>query len=347
MRKKSMLMVFCVAMLALVLALTGCGGNNAGPTPEPPGEQIEYVTPTSMVIGGASIGGTYYLYGQAWANVTADATGIPTSVEVTDGPNHNMINIQDGEFELGMVTMGVAYEGWNGLEAWTGGIKHTDIRALFPMYNTYVHWIVDTASGIESIRDMEGKRVGMGPAAGTIGTFGPRFFAELGITYINSHGGISELMDSQQDGMLDANGFAAGIPVSAFKQYEVTKGAANVRIIGIEAADRDILKAAYPFFSDTVIPASKYDSLTEDLETLGVYNVAIGHKTLHPDVVYEMVKAVMENNAAMMAGHVSAEETVPENFKYMDIIPLHPGAIRYFEEKGYTIPANLIPPEGK
>jgi len=47
----------------------------------------------------------------------------------------------------------------------------------------------------------------------------------------------------------------------------------------------------------------------------------------------------------MKAGHAAAAETLIENFKYMDIIPLHPGAIKYYKEKGLTIPAHLIPPE--
>jgi uncharacterized protein len=345
MRKKSVWILLCVAILVLSLALAGCTKETAPPVD--PGEKIDYVTPTSMVIGGASVGGTYFLYGQAWANLAQEALGIPVTVEVTDGPNHNMINIQDGEFELGMVTMGVAYEGWNGLETWTGGLAHTDIRSLFPMYNTYFHWIVDVSSGIESLSDMAGKRVGMGPAAGTIGTFGPRFFNILGIQAQLSNGGIGDLVENQGDGLLDANGFAAGIPVSAFSQYEVTKGAQNVRFIGIEAADRAKIKEVYPYFADTFIPADVYSALSADLETLGVYNIAIGHKTLDPELVYNMVKAVMENNAGMVAGHVSAKETLDENFIYMDIIPMHPGAIRYFEEKGFTIPAHLIPPEGK
>lgn len=349
MRKKSLLVVLCVTTLVVVLALAGCG-RQATPTPAPepspaPVETFEKVAPDSLVIGTASVGGTYYLYGQGWANLAAEALGIPVSVEVTDGPNHNLILIQDGDLYLGMTTMGPAYEAWNGLEDWTGGIEHKDVRALFPMYNTYFHWIADAGKGINSLRDMEGKRVGSGPAAGTIGTFGPRFFNLLGINATIVHGGIGDLVENQGDGLLDANGFAAGIPVSAFKQYEVTKGPQNVVFIGIDGEDREKIKAEWPYFSNAVIPAGTYDALTEDLETIGVWNIAIASKYLDDEYVYKMVKAVLENNEAMVAAHTAAAETLAENFKYMDIIPLHPGAIRYFKEKGFTIPDHLIPPE--
>jgi TRAP transporter TAXI family solute receptor len=351
MRKKSLWLLLCVATLVLALALAGCGGGGESTTPpaeEDPGEEvseIQYEKPSTLVIGSASVGGTYYLYGQAWANVASEALGIPVSVEVTDGPNHNLIGIQDKQFRLGMATMGPAYEAWNGLEDWTGGIEHKDVRALFPMYNTYFHWVADADSGIQSLRDMEGKKVGLGPAAGTIGTFGPRFLDLLGITAEVSHGGIGDLVENQGDGMLDANGFAAGIPVSAFTQYEVTKGPENVVFIGIDGEDREAVKKEWPYFANAKIPAGTYSALSEDLETVGVWNIAIAHKTLDVDMVYEMVKAVLENNEAMLNGHASASETLAENFEYMDIIPLHPGAIKYFKEKGYDIPERLIPPE--
>lgn len=353
MRKKSLLIAFCIAMLVLMLALAGCGGGGSTTPPTPPPAEepevpdFETVAPGNLTVGTASVGGTYYLYGQGWANVAQEALGIPVSVEVTDGPNHNLILIQDGEIMLGMTTMGPAYEAWNGLEAWTGGIEHTDVRSLFPMYNTYVHYIADAGKGINSLRDMEGKRVGLGPSAGTIGTFGPRFFDILGINANVQHGGIGDLVENQGDGLLDANGFAAGIPVSAFVQYEVTKGPENVVFIGIDGEDREAIKAEYPYFSNAIIPADKYAALNEDLQTIGVWNVAIASKFLDEEYVYKIVKATLENNQAMMDGHAAAVETLAENFEYMDIVPLHPGAMRYFEEKGYTIPAHLIPPEAK
>jgi TRAP transporter TAXI family solute receptor len=347
-KRKAVFVVICIAMV-MVLALAGCGQKTPapGPGPAPPGpEKIDKVAPTSMVIGSASVGGTYYLYAGAWASLAQEALGIPVSVEQTDGPNHNLILIQDGDLYLGMTTMGPAYEAWEGLEDWTGGIEHKNIRSLFPMYNTYFHWIADAGKGINSLRDMEGKRVGSGPRAGTIGTFGQRFFDLLGINPREVvYGGIGDLVENQGDGLLDANGFAAGIPVSAFKQYEVTKGPQNVVFIGVDGADREAIKAKYPYFSDAVIPKGVYDALTADLQTIGVWNIAIASKFLDDDYVYKMVKAVLENNAAMKAGHAAAAETLIENFKHMDIIPLHPGAIRYYKEKGLTIPAHLIPPE--
>lgn len=342
-KKKTILVVICLAMV-LMLALVGCGRTPSPVAPQP--EKIDKVAPTALVIGTASIGGTYFLYGGGWAALAQEALGIPVSVEQTDGPNHNLILIQDGDMYLGMTTMGPAYEAWNGLEAWTGGIKHENVRSLFAMYNTYFHWIADSGEGINSLRDMEGKRVGAGPRAGTMGTFTERFFSLLGVNPAEIvYGGIGDLVENQGDGLLDASGLAAGIPVSAFKQYEVTRGAANVVFIGVDGADREMILAEYPYFSNAIIPMGTYDALTADLQTVGVWNMAISSKYLDDEYVYKMVKAVLENNPQMLAAHAAASETIIENFKYMDIIPLHPGAIRYYKEKGITIPPHLIPPE--
>lgn len=345
MRKKSLWIVLCVGMLVLALALSGCGSKKAAEEPKKPTETFSKEKPTSMVVGSASIGGTYYLYAQGVANLAAEALGITVSVEVTDGPNDNLIGVQDKQFLLGLTTMGPAYEAWEGLENWTRGIKHQDVRSLFPMYNTYFHWIADTGSGITSLKDMAGKRVGMGPLNGTIGTYGPRFFQLLGIDAKISNGGIQDLVETQGNGLLDANGFAAGLPVTAFKTYEVNRGPANVVFIGINGEDRDKIIAQWPYFAPAVIPASTYDALSADLETIGVWNVAIASKYLDDEYAYKIVKAVLENNEKMKAAHPSAKETLIDNFEHMDIIPLHPGAIKYYKEKGLTIPAHLIPPE--
>jgi len=341
MRKKSIFAVLFVAILVVLLALAGCGQN------QPQAQQPEKLKPNSLEIGTAAAGGVYVFYGNGVASLASQALGIPVTGIETDGPNHNLILIQDGDIMLGLTTMGPAFEAWNGIGEWTGGQKFDNVRSLFPMFNTYFHWVADADSGIANLRDMDGKRVGSGPKAGTIGVFGPRFFELLGIEPANiSWGALSGLLDNQGDGLLDATGFAAGIPVSGFREYESRRGG-NVVYIGVDGADRDKLLAEWEFLSAAVIPKGTYDALTNDLQTVGMFNIAIAHKDLHDDYVYEIVKAVMENNEFMVTAHSSAKGTVLENFKFMDIIPLHPGAIRYFRERNIDIPSHLIPPEYK
>lgn len=344
MQKKSLSLT--VAMVLLVAVLSGCG---RPVDPVPPGNgdngDFEKIRPEALVIGTASLGGTYDVYGQAWAVLAEEALGIPVGVEETGGPVHNLIFVHNGYFMLGMTTLGPAYEAWFGRETWTWGREHRDIRALFPMYNTYFHWITDKDSGIGSLQDMDGKLVGSGPAGGTFGIAAPRIFDLLGINARLEHGGIGELMTKQLQGRLDVNGFAGGVPIPSFRAYEEERGPENVVFIGIDGQDRESVKTIWPYFADAAIPAGTYRALSEDLQTIGVWNVAIASKLLDDDMVYEIVKAVMENNEFMVQQHDAARETLVQNLDNIFFIPLHPGAIRYYRELGIEIPNHLLPPE--
>ena len=107
------------------------------------------------------------------------------------------------------------------------------------------------------------------------------------------------------------------------------------------------LKAAMPELSDSVIPKGTYKQLTEDHKTVGLYNFAIANKDVADDLVYAVVKAVLENNPQMIKGHAASKETLVQNWNRNGFLPFHPGAIRYFKEKGINVPKHLIPPEYK
>ena len=91
---------------------------------------------------------------------------MPLSMRPTEGPAENIKMIEAGEAQVGFVTMGVAQQGWNGTGDWTGGKQYRAMRAMFPMYDTPFHFIVLQASGIQSIADLAGKRLGVGHRAG-------------------------------------------------------------------------------------------------------------------------------------------------------------------------------------
>jgi hypothetical protein len=97
-----------------------------------------------------------------------------------------------------------------------------------------------------------------------------------------------------------------------------------------------------PELSDSTIPKGTYKQLAEDHKTVGVYNFGIAHKDLPDDLVYEITKAVLENNAQMVKGHAAAKETVVQNWDRNTFLPFHPGAVRYYKEKGINIPAKLV-----
>ena len=104
--------------------------------------------PKSLTLGTASVGGVFFVYGQVWANIAADAIKVPISTRQTDGPNHNIILVETKQVDLGMTTMGVALQAWKGEGAWTQGRKFQSMRAIFPMYDTMFHFVSLQKSGI-------------------------------------------------------------------------------------------------------------------------------------------------------------------------------------------------------
>ena len=320
-------------MFGLTLATTAV----AQPKPNPNWSK-------TLTLGTASVGGTYFVYGQVWASLVNEKIGTNISTQQTQGPNQNIILSNTRQIDFGMTTMGVALQAWEGTGDWTKGQKFSNIRAIFPMYDTPFHFIALEKSGIRTVRDLVGKRSGVGPRAGTCGTYFPLFFKALGIDTTVRNGQASDMASNLQDGLIDAFPFCAGVPIAAYSELETTN---KVRFFTFSDDEIKKIKAALPELSDSVIPKGTYKQQTEDHKTVGLYNFAIANKDVAEDLVYSIMKAVLENNAQMVKGHAAAKETLLENWNRNGFLPFHSGAIRYFREKGINIPKHLIPAEYK
>ena len=297
--------------------------------------------PKSLTLGTASVGGTYFIYGGVVATLLTDTIGINVSTQQTQGPNQNIILVEGGNIELGMTTMGIALQAWNGTGEWTKGKKFSNIRALFPMYDTPFHFVTTEKTGIKSVAEMNGKTIGAGPKAGTPGTYFPLMFDTLGIKANWRFGQASDMQNQLADGLLDVFAFAAGLPIASYSELEAQR---PVRFISFTDAQLDMLKKAMPELSDSVIPKSTYKSMPGDQKTVGVYNFGIAHKSLPDDVAYKIVKSVLENNDRMVKGHAAAVETIAANASRNGFLPFHPGAVKYYQEKGIKLNPAAMPP---
>ncbi len=300
--------------------------------------------PKNLTLGTASVGGLYFVYGQVWASLVNEKLGTNISTQQTQGPNQNIILTETKQVDFGMATMGIALQAWEGKEAWTQGKQYRNIRAMFPMYDTPFHFVTLEKSPIKSVTDLVGKKSGIGPRAGTCGTYFPLMFKALGINTTIQNGQASDMGTGLQDGLIDAFPFCAGVPIPVYSELETTN---KVRFFTFSADEIKKLKAAMPELSDSVIPKGTYKSLAEDHKTVGLYNFAIANKDVAEDLVYAVVKAVLENNPQMIKGHAASKETLLVNWNRNGFLPFHPGAIRYFREKGIDVPKHLIPPEYK
>lgn len=299
--------------------------------------------PKQLSIGTAPIGGVYYIIGGAWAKVLTDKLGVSAAVEVTGGPQPNIKLVNTGEQAFGIATNGPVYEGWYGKE-WANGTKYQNIRSIYPMYASMFHVIVTEKSGIKDVYGLQNQAVGGGAKGGAPDEYGRIIMKALNITpkqIVNM--GFNELNSSMDDGMTVGYWTWAGVPQPSLVEMENTR---KVTIFGL--ADKDIKKVQeqYPYLIPIDIPAGTYKSVSGPIRTIGGWNIMIGNKDLPADFVYEVVKATFDNIDALVAAHPSAKD-MPMDRILQSPIPLHPGAIKYFKEKGLTIPDTLIPPEYK
>ncbi len=298
--------------------------------------------PNTVVVGTASPGGTHAIYGQGIASLISAHVGVSASTQQTQGPTQNLVLVHGDRVDIGLTTMGPAYEAMQGELDLDPGNKYSDIRALFPMYVTPFQAAALERSGITSLADLDGRTVGAGPRGGTGGTYWPRWYEALGISVDVQHGPLGDQTSQLADGRLDAVTTAAGLPIAAFSELETL---APTVFFGLSPEQIETLKPTVPYAQSYTIPAGTYSAQDKDIETLAMWNVAFTNERMSESLAYEIVKAVFENHDEMVATHASAKETLLENVTANTFMPYHPGAVRYYREQGIELPEAIVPAE--
>jgi hypothetical protein len=201
------------------------------------------------------------------------------------------------------------------------------------MYDTPFHFVALKDSGIRSLADMAGKRIGVGPHGGTGGTYFPIFLKTLKIDAAFTYGTWEELAAELSDGKIDVLAVAAGAPFPAIAELEAKK-----KITFVEPSRQEILalRLAMPELTPSTIPVGVYPSLKKGYESVGLYNFAVASKDLPDGLIYAIVDAVFANQQELVQVHPAAAETVPANFVHNTFLPYHPGASRYYANRVMT-----------
>lgn len=334
-------------LLALVLCLSmaACGGSGTGNNGETSSN-----TPASsgavkrITFGTAGTAGALYPMGVAMSQTITDhVDGITATGEATAASVENLRNLHSGSMEMAISQTEVASFAYNGAGDYEGN-AFTDIRAMYSAINNYLQVFVLADSSITSISDLRGKTVSMG-AAGNGGEMAARtaLLPGYGLSYdditpqfMGDADGAAALKDGKVDALVVTN------PLNSATLTELTTSTA-VRILPIDNED---FYAAYPAYEKYTLPGGTYPGNDEDI-IIPRSRVIICTSTnsgLTDDEVYEITKAIWENRDEWAGSHKSVENQCTWDEVLSGIaIPMAPGSIRYFEEKGLTIPDNLKP----
>ena len=294
--------------------------------------------PKSLTLATASPGGLYYVYGEAVAKILTESLKITVSQMPTQGPVHNVKLVESGGAQLGLITMGVGLQGWNGAADWTAGQRFRTMRALFPMYDTAFQFVTLRRSGITTVAQFNNRNVGVGPRAGTGGAYVPAMLAVIGISAKIGNGSFDSAVSDLLEGRFDALVMASGVPFPALKQAEAKE---PLVFVSLTPEHIEAIRKAMPEFTISEIGSGAYSSLDKTYTTLGVYNFAIGRDDLPDDLVYQLVKAVFENQPRLLKATSAASDTLPQNVVKDLFLPFHSGAVRYYREVGIKIPDAL------
>jgi len=201
------------------------------------------------------------------------------------------------------------------------------MRAIFPMYDSPFQFAVPQASDIQSVAELSGKRVGVGPQGGTTSTYVPSLFRTLKINAALSTGDWQDLVSQVQARSVDALVVAAGAPFPSLLELERKD---KVRFLPLTDKQVLDLRLAMPELGASVIASGTYASMRTKYQTLGLFNFAVARQDLPADLVYAIVEVVFANQESLIEAHPAAAGTIPANFTRNTFLPFHSGASRWY-----------------
>ena len=295
----------------------------------------------SIATGGT--GGVYYPMGGGLAEIiNKHVEGYAATAEVTGASVENLGLIATGDADLAIALADTVQQAYTGTGRFEGQ-QIANTRALASMYANMVQIVTMADSGIDGIEDLVGKRVSVGaPGSGTE-VNAQTLLAANGITFEQFDAqrlNFNETADALKNGDIDAGFWSVGAPTSSILNLATTDA---IRVIGLTDAQIDAARAADPTFARLPLPAGMYAGVDAEVPTVGVPNVLVVNADMSDDLAYAITKAMFDNIAELQAVHPAANETTVEFTMNATPVPLHPGALRYYEEIGATIPDALRP----
>ena len=295
----------------------------------------------SIATGGT--GGVYYPMGGGLAEIINNhIDGYAATAEVTGASVENMGLIATGDADVALALADTVQQAYTGTGKFEGQ-QLPMVRSIGVAYANMVQIVALEGSGITSLQDMVGKRVSIGaPGSGTE-VNAEQILSANGISYDDideQRLNFNETADALANGDIDAGFWSVGAPTSSILNLATTN---NIVIIALSDAELAAADAANPVFATTTLAGGTYVGVDDDVKVIGVPNVLVVSSDMSDDLAYAITSAMFENIAELQAVHPAANETTVELALTASPIPLHPGAIRYFEETGATIPDALHP----
>ena len=314
-------LIAMVMTMVMALSLVACG-SAAG---------------SRMTMGTGGTSGTYYGYGGVLGQYIKNNADIDVTVVSTDGSKANIQGIAAGNYQLGTVQSDVMSYAWAGTRSFENDGKVDSFRVVAGLYAEAVQ-LVTMDPNIKSVADLKGKAVSIGAPGSGVYFNAIDVLAAAGMTVDDiqpQYLSFGDSADGLKDGKIVAAFIVAGAPTAAISELCTTNDAYLVPIDG-EIAQK--LMDSSPFYTAYKIPAGTYKGQTEDVTTVTVKATLIVSADASEEMVYNLTKAIFDNIDAIAKENGKGAELSIENATSGMTVPFHPGAAKYFAEKGITVP---------
>ena len=315
-----------IAIAALVgLACFACGGSGSG---------AQFI---SIATGGT--GGVYYPYGGGLAKVlNENLPGVRASAEATSASVDNLKLIRDGKADIAFVLADTLADAVNGKGAFEGAA--VPAASLAVLYSNYTHIATLAQSGMTSVADLRGKTVSTGsPGSGTE-VIALRVLRAAGLDPdrdVTRQGlGVSESAGALKDGKIAAFFWSGGLPTAAVQDLAHSQGI-SLRLLPsgdlVPALQRDY----GPLYFPLEIPAGAYRGIVASVPVVGVANVLVVNRSMPEPLAYDITRILIDKQPELAAIHPEARHLSLDSATKGSPAPFHPGARRYFSEKGRQV----------
>jgi len=290
--------------------------------------------PVNVVTGGT--GGVYIIYGGGLANVLTNKLGVAATAQATTASVDNMKFIRDKKADLAFTLADTALDASKGRAQFAPPqIAAEGLRALTSLYANVTHIVAKEGSGINTVADLKGKRVSVGSAGSGTEVIANRVLEANSLTQADLQPqklGIADSANGLRDGRLDAFFWSGGLPTAAVTDL------ANAPGITLKFLDHSdvVQKMADKYdklYVNATIPANTYKNAAA-IKVSGVNNLLVADASLDEALVYAVVKTMFDNQKDLEVVHPEAKNLTLQNAVQGSPIEYHPGAIRYYREKG-------------
>ncbi|PAV31085.1 hypothetical protein CIL05_00035 [Virgibacillus profundi] len=297
-------------------------------------------------IGTAGTAGIFYVLGNGIADVWSDnVAGLNVSVQSTAGSPQNINYIEMGESDVGFSQNGIALQAWEGKGPFDGKpVKN--IRALTFLYPNLAYFVVDEDSGIKKLSDLQEKTL----APGAVGSGTEQNAREIlklaNVDYQDGGNADVQYLDNAEsasmfvDGKVDMVYIAGGLGHASVVEMATSS---DIKILPIEGELQGNILEEYPWYFPYTIPEDSYKGQSAAVDTVAVGNLLIVDEAMSDDTVYSMLESLYGNVDTLTNTYKGISDLKVEDGLNGVTIPLHPGAVKFFEDNGLEIPEDLIP----